>query len=536
MQFALLIFALITFSSAISAVQVDTQFGALSGDIDTQSTITSFKGIPFAAPPVGELRWQPPQPVEPWAGVRDAKHFAARPMQNPIYSDMQFRSQSISEDSLYLNVWTPEADSKRKLPVLLYFHGGGFIAGSADEKRYDGVSMAQKGIVVVTANYRLGVFGFFAHKGLSNASGYQGSGNYGLMDQQAALKWVAENIENFGGDPKRITIAGESAGSISVSALLVAPSAKPYIAGAIGESGSIVGPPLDPLTLDAAEQYGDKILQAVIKDVSSTNSALNIEKNIAALRKMPAQILLDKVTKGGFIYFKPTIDGRFLPASPDALYAQGKQAKVPLLVGDNSQEGSYQQIMVDGAPTVDHYLDKIKRLYPNNFKTVMQLYPGQNSAQVKASAQALASDRFMGFATYNWAYQNRQTNQAASYYYFYDHVRPALVGAKKVVQANQPRGAVHSAEIEYALGNLQVNPLYEWQKEDHQVSTTMQQYFANFIKSGNPNLTNEDTKNLLPWPEFSSQKRLVIKSEPEVEDMGYIDARHAFHRRYYATQ
>ncbi|ABG39039.1 Carboxylesterase [Paraglaciecola sp. T6c] len=532
MQFALVAFALFISSFAAIAEQITTQYGLLSGQKNNKSQIFSFKGIPFAAPPVGELRWQPPQPVSAWQGVRDATKFAPRPMQNPIYSDMQFRSQEVSEDSLYLNVWTPNTSDSAKLPVLLYFHGGGFIAGSGDEKRYDGASMAQKGIVVVTANYRLGVFGFFAHEGLSKQTDYHGSGNYGLMDQQAALKWVAENIQQFGGDPKRITIAGESAGSISVSALMVAPSAKPYIAGAIGESGSIVGPPLDPLALKDAEQYGQKVATTALKDTPEQNVGL-AEARIAALRKIPAQTLLDKVTKGGFIYFKPNIDGAFFPESPDALFAKGTQAKVPLLLGDNSQEGGYQQIMVDGSPTVEHYVDKIKRLYPDDFKEVLSLYPGENSAQVIASAQALASDRFMGIATFNWAYQNVKTNTAPSFYYFYDHIRPAMIGAKNVLPVNKPRGAVHSAEIEYALGNLDANPLYEWQDADYQVSEIMQQYFAHFIKTGVPNGTDDANHALPHWPQFSQHKRMVLKAQPKVEDIRYLQERHAFHRRYF---
>ena len=219
-----------------------------------KSGVHSFKGIPFAAPPVGDLRWKEPQPAKNWQGIREAKQFAANPMQYNIFGDMNFRSAGVSEDCLYLNVWQPPGKNKA-LPVLVYFYGGGFVAGGGSEPRYDGESMATKGIVAITVNYRLGVFGFMSHPELTKESPYHSSGNYGLLDQAAALRWVQKNIAAFGGDPKRVTIAGESAGSIAVSALMASPLSKNLIAGAIGESGSVLGA-LSAVPLDKGEQAG----------------------------------------------------------------------------------------------------------------------------------------------------------------------------------------------------------------------------------------------------------------------------------------
>ncbi len=233
-----------TWAQEKSQLQVNTRNGMIEGLMSDKS-VRMFRGIPFAAPPVGVLRWQPPQPAANWEGIREAKKFAPRAMQQPVFGDMNFRSDGMSEDCLYLNVWAPETKNDTKLPVLVYFYGGGFIAGDGSEPRYDGESMATQGIVSVTVNYRLGIFGFFAHPGLKAENEHQAAGNYGLMDQAAALQWVKDNIAGFGGDPDKITIAGESAGSYSVSAQMASPLAKDLFAAAIAESGSLLG--MEPL-------------------------------------------------------------------------------------------------------------------------------------------------------------------------------------------------------------------------------------------------------------------------------------------------
>ena len=207
-------------------VQATVKNGVIEGNYDTKDGLQVYLGVPFAKPPVGQLRWKAPQPLENWKGVKQTKKFGPRPIQGIVFGDMNSRSDGLSEDCLYLNIWSPVRNDKKNLPVLVYFYGGGFVAGDGSEPRYDGASMAKKGIVVLTVNYRLGLFGFLSHPELSAETSYKGSGNYGLLDQHAALKWVQENISAFGGDPKRVTIAGESAGSISVSAQMASPLSK----------------------------------------------------------------------------------------------------------------------------------------------------------------------------------------------------------------------------------------------------------------------------------------------------------------------
>src|SRR5580658_228008 len=300
---------------------VATVGGSVQGTVEA-SGVHTFKGIPYAAPPVGDLRFKYPQPVVAWQGVRKAQAFGPRAMQLPIYSDMKFRSDGVSEDCLYLNVWAPATGTH--LPVLVYFYGGGFSAGDGSEYRYDGESMAKRGIVAVTVNYRLGIFGFMAHPDLTKESSHHSSGNYGLLDQHAALEWVQQNIAAFGGDPVRVTIAGESAGSISVCAQMASPLSKGLFAGAIGESGGLTG---GIRSLDTAEQLG----KAIAADLGY--------KSIAELRAMPAADLMQAVRRA---HFPAVIDGYFLPVAPDEIYSAGDQMKVPLLAGWNTAEGSYQ--------------------------------------------------------------------------------------------------------------------------------------------------------------------------------------------------
>ena len=498
---------------------VSVKQGKLQGHFDKTHQVFSFKGIPFAAPPLNELRWKAPQAPAPWDNVRSANAFGNQCMQLPLFDDMTFRSAGISEDCLYVNVWTPSTAPSKPMPVLLYFYGGGFAAGDGSEPRYDGASMAQKDIVVITANYRLGIFGLLSLPELSKENAYSASGNYTFMDQAAALQWAVDNVASFGGDPARITIAGESAGSLSVNALMVSPLSKHNIAGAIGESGSLLGPTLGTLTLAEAEENG-------------TNMALalgNEEKplSLANLRNMSAQNLLDLSAEAGFQWFMPTTDGYVFPQSPLSLYTNKQFAKVPLLAGNNSQEGSYQQILGDRDLTVEAYKEVLNNLYPEHREVILALYPASNQTEIKDAAQALASDRFISFSTWNWADLVANAMPDKVYYYEFSKIRPVSVDLPKG-EVSKDRGAVHSAEIEYALGNLAAHPAYQWQAQDFTVSSLMQSYFANFIKTGNPNSTD-----LPNWPLFSEDKQMNINVEPSTQDISHLRARYEFHRAFY---
>lgn len=366
-------------SAKTTAPVVKTVNGLVEGTVE-QSGVSSFKGIPFAAPPVGDLRWKEPQPVKNWEGKLDAKQFGPNGMQTKVFGDMCFRTKGMSEDCLYLNVWTPSV-TKKGLPVLVYFYGGGFVAGDGSEARYDGESMAAKGIVAVTLNYRLGVFGFMAHPELTKESPHEASGNYGVLDQAAALKWVQQNIAAFGGDPKRVTIAGESAGSVSVSAQMASPLSKHLIAGAIGESGSLLGT-LPAAPLAKGEQTGVEFAKSV-----GANS-------LAELRAIPADMLLESASKFGPFRFAMTIDGYFFPKDPFEIYKAGEQAHVPRLAGWNSEEMNYRMILGNEKPTKENYIKSVQKLYGEKAEEVLKLYNASTDADVEQVATDLASDRF----------------------------------------------------------------------------------------------------------------------------------------------
>jgi len=507
-------------AASLTDNEAKTANGILQGTFDPATGVRSFKGIPFAQPPVGDLRWKPPVPPANWEGIRRADKFGPRAMQRSIFGDMMFRSDGMSEDCLYLNVWTPAKSTRQRLPVLVYFYGGGFQAGDGSESRYDGESMARRGIVSVTVNYRLNVFGFLAHPELTKESPQHASGNYGLLDQSAALRWVAQNIGAFGGDPGRVTIAGESAGSISVSAHMVSPLSQGLFARAIGESGSLLGA-LPPAPLPEVEQTGLKF---------ATNSGAN---SLAELRAMPAEKVLEATGKRGAPWFSLAIDGLFITEDPWSQFASGKQAKVPLLVGWNSEEMNYRSVLGAAEPTTENLQNAIKRLYPDDWQNALKAYSASDASEVIQLATDLASDRFIAYSTWKWADAQNKTGGKPVFRYYYAHPRPAmrpemgnatpgLAGGVVRNSGNNPppppaQGAVHSAEIEYALGNLPRNTVYAWTPDDYKVSEIMQGYFANFIKTGNPN-----GKGLGKWPPMGktapvSFMRLDVEPKAQTE-------------------
>jgi para-nitrobenzyl esterase len=493
--------------------QVKTANGTVEGITDANG-IRIFMGIPFAQPPVGDLRWKEPQPVKDWDGLRKADHFGPQAMQKRVFADMVFRSAGTSEDCLYLNVWSPAKPSKQKLPVLVYYYGGGYVGGDGSEPRYDGESLARKGIVTVTVNYRLGVFGFLAHPELTKESPHNSSGNYGLLDQNAALLWVQKNIAAFGGDPQKVTIAGESAGSISVSLQMASPLSKNLIAGAIGESGASINPTLAPISLAEGEKNG-----VAFADKAGA-------KSIADLRALSATQLLYIASKPGAFKVAPMVDGYFLPKLLPDIFAAGEQSHVPLLAGWNSAEVPYGAFMQGTAPTPDKYKAKVNSVYADKADEVLKLYPGTTQDEVIQSATALASDRFIAYSTWKWTDLQTKTGGQPVYRYLFSRARPPMVKPGPTQAGNMPPplvGASHASEIEYALGNLASDSVYAWTADDYKVSATMENYFANFIKTGNPN-----GKGLPKWPANTTEAaqsidiNVVTKSAPAANDARYL--------------
>jgi len=481
-------------------VRANLKNGVIEGNYDTQSGIQSYLGVPFAKPPVGKLRWKAPQVMDSWEGVKETKKFGPRPMQTEVFGDMNSRSEGVSEDCLYLNVWTPAKRNTKDLPVLVYFYGGGFVAGDGSEPRYDGESMAKKGIVAVTVNYRLNVFGFMAHPELSAEAPYKASGNYGLLDQALALQWVKDNIAAFGGDPDRVTIAGESAGSISVSYQMASPLAKDLIAGAIGESGAGINPTLAPVKLE----------DAVKKGVEFQNQAG--VSSIAELRNLPARDIYEIYNESGNFGFPIVLDGHFLPKTLPEIFEAREQAQVPLLVGWNSAEIPGMAFMQGQSYTKENFIQKVKETYPKDHDEVLKHYPHSSAKEVEYSATDLASDRFIVYSTWKWFDLHRQNSDQQVYRYLYSKLRAPLVDKSltaglaggTVRNEGNPKmpeaiGAPHAAEIEYAMGNLHLVKEFVWTAEDYKASETMLEYFANFIKTGNPN-----SEGLPTWEKASA--------------------------------
>ncbi len=509
-------------------VQVQVENGIIEGNYDTHTGIQTYLGVPFAKPPVGDLRWKAPQPLDNWKGVKMTKKFGPRPMQALVFGDMKSRSDGVSEDCLYLNVWTPAKRNTTGLPVLVYFYGGGFVAGDASEYRYDGGAMAKEGIVAVTVNYRLNVFGFMAHPELSAEAPYKASGNYGLLDQVAALQWVQKNIAAFGGDPNKVTIAGESAGSISVSLQMASPLAKDLIDGAIGESGASIQPTLPPTTLAEAEKVGAEFAK---------NAGYPTLKD---LRKASTREIYEIYNESKRFGFPVVMDGYFLPKTLPDIFENGNQAQVPLLLGWNSAEIPGMAFMQGQPYAKENYMAKIKEAYPEKYEEVLKLYPGNDMKEIELSATALASDRFIAYSTWKWFDLQRKNSEKPVYRYLYSKLRPPLKDetlmpglaggtvkkGEDAPEAPKAVGAPHACEIEYCMGNLPLVDDYAWTADDYTVSKTMMTYFANFIKTGNPN-----GGDLPEWPAAEAKDKtpsvMIIDTESKAVEAEH-DARYEF--------
>ena len=465
-----------------------TEQGEVRGKYINTRQVRAFLGIPFAAPPVGDLRWRPPQPAERWNGVRDASRYGHRCMQGRIYADMIFQDPGPSEDCLYLNVFTPaKAVHGKKLPVMFWIHGGGYQAGSASEPRHNGDFLPLKGVVLVTINYRLGVFGFLATPALAREDD-GAAGNYGLMDQVAALKWVHANIRAFGGDPDNVTIFGESAGSMSVSALMAATPAQAYFQKAIGESGGSMklGEPGTP-TLKDREEQGHAWAEALGAG------------SLGELRAIPAEKLLAAALKKGAPHFGPVIDGKLLIEPVAASFAAGRQAHVPLLAGWNHDENTQ---LAEGM-TAAKWRKFAQARFGDRAPEFLRLFPGETGDEAAQSAIAYGSATFIALDTWRWIEAQVKTGNAPVYRYRFELPAPP--------SEFDPGGfAFHSDDIEYVFGTLATRPGAVWRPEDLRLSDVMMTYWTNFAKHGNPN-----GKGAPNWPPYNDDS-LVIHLKPVI--------------------
>ena len=459
---------------------VAVQSGNLQGTTSADHSVRIFRGIPFAAPPVGDLRWKAPQPPKSWTGLRPADKFGSACLQTNVFGDIYFRDAQPSEDCLNLNIWIPANATGKNLPVFVWYYGGGFVAGANSEPRYDGENLARKGIIVVEPNYRLGVFGFLSYPELIKDSGRNSSGNYGLLDQVAALQWVIKNISAFGGDPHNITIGGESAGSLSVSALMASPLSRNLFQKALGESGAFF-----PLGPNAGMQLRpvDKTAQAGQKFAESVGA-----KSLAELRSKPGDELLQAAAKlnNGFA-FSPNIDGYFLPADVLTIFSKGEQSHVPLLAGWNADEGKIMVLMNPQKPTAKSFPELAHAQFNEAAPEFLKLYPASTDAEAFRSAADFSGDTFIAFSTWKWLDMQLKTGNSPVYQYLFQQVpktKPgAMMGPLPAIEA----GSKHAGEIEYVFETLKSQEGVTWADDDFKVSELMANYWVNFIKTGNPN-------------------------------------------------
>lgn len=488
-RFGLLLLMILVAASAMLPKDIfetiDIEGGKISGTVTDDGAVHIFKGIPFAAPPLGDLRWKAPQPVIPWQGVKACDAFGASPMQgNPVpfgpwSEEYLIPKESISEDCLTLNVWTGARSPKDKLPVIVWIYGGGFVSGGTGCAVYDGTAMARKGVVFVSVNYRVGIFGFFAHPALTEESPNNASGNYGLMDQIAGLAWVKKNITAFGGDPDNVTIAGQSAGSMSVNALVASPLCKDLFHRAIAESGGgLLSPPGGPIRLQQAEEAGARIAQSIGKST------------LAELRAVPADELF-RTAKGSF---RPVVDGHVLPESVGEIFAANKQNHVPLLTGWNEDEGGSSS----KPKTAAEFTAQIKERYGNDADAVLRFYPSATDEEAASSQWRLSRDQTFGSQNYAWALRQSDAAKARVYVYRFTRKLPATGDYVKF-------GAFHTGEVAYAYDNLEFVKRCPWEQVDHKIASTMSSFWVNFARSGDPN-----GKGLPHWPAFNSKDTMVM--------------------------
>jgi para-nitrobenzyl esterase len=477
-------------SSAAVEEPVHLDSGFVSGMAGSNAAVRVFRGIPYAAAPVGKLRWREPQPLARWDGVRKADQFGAICMQ-PAFrgASPTATPPKMSEDCLFLNVWTAATSAGERRPVMVWIHPGGYQTGSGSAPGYDGEALAKKGVVLVTINYRLGVLGFFSHPELTKESEHHASGNYALMDQVAALQWVQKNIAEFGGDPRRVTVFGDSAGSSSISNLMGSPQAKGLFQRAVGESGAWMGISLAPTrTLAEAEQAGVKMAE----DLHA--------QSLDELRARPAEDLLKGGRGGG-----PVIDGWFLPEDVGTIFAEGKQNDVPLLGGSNKDEGTFFL----QPTTAENFIERSRARFGDRADAFLKLYPAGSDEEANTSQLAAFRDE-LAFVMRIWARAQAGTGHSKAFLYYFSHEPPPPVGSTS--RGGLGSGATHGAEAQYVFQNLLAPRA--WTQVDHQVSDMLSSYWVNFATKGDPN-----GKGLAKWPAFDdtkSDRPMVLGDRAEI--------------------
>ncbi|HZE79893.1 MAG TPA: carboxylesterase/lipase family protein [Candidatus Polarisedimenticolia bacterium] len=496
---------------------VKVEQGLLAGTSGSTADIRLYRGIPFAAPPVGDLRWKAPQPAASWQGTRQAAEFSNACWQTPypaaaaIY---QAKLPRLSEDCLYLNIWTPTESAKDRLPVMVWIHGGGFTRGFSGTSSYNGEVLARKGAIFITINYRLGIFGFFAHPELSAESAHHASGNYALLDQIAALQWVQKNIAAFGGDPNRVTIFGESAGSWAVNALMASPLAKGLFQRAIGESGGLFSP---MKTLAEAEKEGEKLATGltsapIAEAKADAGQSSTPPPVLKALRAKSAEELL-KAADSETV--RTVVDGWVLPQDVTTIFAQGKQNDVPLIVGYNADEGTALAPQAANMKAF-MFIGGVHQRYGSQADALLKVYPAGSDEEAVSSFYSAYRDQAFGWEMRTWARMATKTGHQPAYMYYFSRRPPGPQSARL--------RAFHASEIAYVFGTF-VWP-FPWEDTDKKLSDAMTSYWVNFAASGNPN-----GGRLTKWPVYNAKDdqalefgdQITVRSEVNKAGLDFFD-------------
>ncbi len=468
--------------------------GRIAGVPAPTRGVAAYLGIPYAAPPVGGLRWKPPQPVVPWPGIRQADRMGASPFSPPTDKNSVYFEPStpMNEDCLTLNVWVPQVKPVEPLPVMVWIYGGDWIYGNSSDPLYWGDALASRGVIVVSINYRIGVLGFLAHPQLSAESDHGVSGNYGLLDQIAALQWVRDNIAHFGGDPGKVTVFGQSAGSFSVNYLMASPLSAGLFHRAIGQSGAAMGA-ISPLfrvdTLAHQEDAGQALAKILKAD------------SLEALRALPPAALMNAGPIAGNVC--PVVDGWLLPDRPQAVFAAGRQHPVPLLTGFNENEGTVFPAF--GGGTLRGLHDVLKSFYGDQAALAESLYPANNAEQATSQGHALFGDQAIKWGTAAWAGMHQRTSGQPVYFYHFAHPPGLPPGHRYREGRPHALGVFHGAEIPYVMGTL---PASGWinRRSDHLLSERMASAWVQFARTGHPGSQRSPL-----WPVFDLAKPTVME-------------------------